>query len=79
MHLSGVQPYRSAKASWKAPLCKAKPCFERGNTVSQVADPFSLARFTNLCRLSSRSSQAACELSSLYSCFSHMPWIPVVW
>ena len=32
--LSGVQPYRSAKTSWKAPLCNAKPCSESGRTVS---------------------------------------------
>ena len=41
--LSGVQPYRSASASWNAPLCKAKPCSESGRTLSQVEDPFSLA------------------------------------
>ena len=34
--LSGVQPYHSARASWKAPLCKAKPCSESGRTVSHV-------------------------------------------
>ena len=50
--LFGVQPYRSARASWNAPLCRAKPCSERGRTVSQVEDPFSLASFTDLCRLS---------------------------
>ena len=32
--LSGVQPYRSAKASWKAPLCNAKPRSESGRTES---------------------------------------------
>ena len=66
--LSGIQPYRSASASWKAPLCKAKPCSESGKTVSQVEDPFSLASFIDLCRVSGRSpvrSQAAFELFSL--------------
>ena len=42
--LSGVQPYRNAKESWKAPLCRAKLCSESGSRVSQVDDPFSLAR-----------------------------------
>ena len=68
--LSGVQPYRSAKASWKAPLCNAKPCSESGRMESQVDEPFSLASFTDLCRLVGRSlvrSWAACELFSLFS------------
>ena len=67
--LSGVQPYRSARASWKAPLCSEKPCSVSGRTVSQVEDPFSLASFTDLCRLSSRRwiiSRAAIELFSLF-------------
>ena len=54
--LSGVQPYRNARASWKAPLCSAKPCSERGRTVSHVDEPFSLAKLTALCRLAGRSS-----------------------
>ena len=49
-NLSGVQPYRNARASWKAPLCNAKPCSESGRTVSQVDEPFSLASVTDLCR-----------------------------
>ena len=32
-NLSGVQPYRNARASWKAPLCNAKPCSESGGAV----------------------------------------------
>ena len=70
--LSGVQPYCSARASWKAPLCSAKLCSVSGKTVSQVEDPFSLASFTDLCRLSGRRwiiSRAAIELFSLYFCF----------
>ena len=69
-NLSGVQPYRSARASWKAPLCNAKPCSESGRTVSQVDEPFSLASFTDRCRPAGRSSvrsRAACELFSLFS------------
>ena len=49
-NLSGVQPYRNARASWKAPLCNAKPYSASGRTVSQVDEPFSLASFTDLCR-----------------------------
>ena len=66
----GVQPYRSVRSSWKAPLCNAKPCSESGRTVSQVDEPFSLASFTDLCRPAGRSSvrsRAACELFSLFS------------
>ena len=44
-NLSGVQPYRSVRSSWKAPLCNAKPCSESGRMVSQVDEPFSLASF----------------------------------
>ena len=68
--LSGVQPYRNARASWKAPLCSAKPCSERGRTVSHVDEPFLLAKLTALCRLAGRSSvrsRTACEFFSLFS------------
>ena len=54
--LSGVQPYRSAKASWKASLCNAKSCSESGRMVSQMDEPFSHASFTDLCRPAGRSS-----------------------
>ena len=66
-NLSGVQPYHSARASWKAPLCNAKPNSESGRTVSQVEEPFSLASFTDLCKPAGRRSRAACELFSLFS------------
>ena len=49
--ISGVQPYRSAWAPRKAPLCNAKPCSESGRTLSHVEDPFLLASFTDLRRL----------------------------
>ena len=41
--LAGVQPYPSASASWKAPLCKVKPCSSRGRVVSQVEEPCTVA------------------------------------
>ena len=59
--LSGFQPYRSAKASWKAPLCNAKLCSKSGRMVSQVDEPFSLASFTDLCRLAGRNSSNVCQ------------------
>ena len=37
----GVQPYLRAKALWKTPLWRAKPCSTRGKAVDQVNDPFS--------------------------------------
>ena len=69
--LSGVQPYRRVRASWKAPLCSAKPCSVSGMTVSQVEDPLSPARFKDLCRFSGRwsvRSHASFELFFLFCC-----------
>ena len=76
--LSGVQPYRRARASWKAPLCRVKPYSVSGKAVSgkavsQEEEPFSLARFTDLRRLSDRRmvrSWASFELFSLVCCLT---------
>ena len=69
--LSGIQPYRKARASWNAPLCTEKPCSVSGRAVSQVEDPFSFARFTDLRKQSDRRlvrSLASSEYFSLM-CF----------
>ena len=69
--LSGIQPYRRARASWNAPLCREKPCSVSGRAVSQVEDPFSFARFTDLRKQSDRRlvrSLASSEYFSLM-CF----------
>ena len=54
----------------RQPLCRAKSWSESGRTVSQVEeDPFSLASFTDLCRLSGSCtvrSRATFELFSLF-------------
>ena len=71
--LSGVQPYRRARASWKAPLCRVKPYSVSGKAVSQEEEPFSLARFTDLRRLSDRRavrSWASFEFFSLVCCLT---------
>jgi len=41
--LVGAQPYRNAKASTKAPLCRQKPCSLMGRDVSQLEAPGWLA------------------------------------
>ena len=41
--LDGNQPYRSARASLNAPLCKQKPNSSMGREVNQFEAPFSLA------------------------------------
>ena len=72
-NLSGVQPYRRARASWKAPLCRVKPYSVSGKAVSQEEEPFSLARFTDLRRLSDRRavrSWASFEFFSLVCCLT---------
>ena len=38
--LSGVQPYRRARASWKVPLCRVKPYSVSGKAVSQEEESF---------------------------------------
>ena len=77
--LSGVQPYRSAKASRKAPLVNAKPCSVSVRTVSQVDEPFSLASFTDLFRPAGRSSIKSRASRELLSLFSFPTWalVPV--
>jgi len=42
--LVGAQPYRNAKASTKASLCRQKPCSLMGRDVSQLEAPGWLAR-----------------------------------
>ena len=68
--LEGNQPYRSARASLNAPLCKQKPNSSMGREVSQFEAPFSLAssmaRLLEVERWAFRSSTAseACSCSS---------------
>ena len=49
---AGIQPYRRARASWKADLCSVKPCSVKGRAVSQVEDPFSFDSATAFWSLS---------------------------
>ena len=54
--IEGTQPYRKAKASLKASLCKAKWCSSRGKTVNQPDAPLSLAISIARCRAGETSS-----------------------
>ena len=72
VHIDGisddVQPYLRARASWKAPLWRVKPCSTKGRAVNQVDAPFSFARSTDLCSEVGRSlyiSSASAEVFTL--------------
>ena len=69
--LSSIQPYRRARATWNAPLCWEKPCSVSGRAVSQVEDPFSFARLTDLRWQSDRRLVRSLASSEYYSlmCF----------
>ena len=73
---AGSQPYLRHRASTKAPLCKQKPCSLMGRVVSQLEEPFSLARViarwrvgvSSACRLLAEAvscSAADCRSSDL--------------
>ena len=60
---AGSQPYRRATVSWKAVLCKAKPCFCHRRTVANVSQLD--APFQRPTRQSSASSQAHLQVAQL--------------
>ena len=70
----GVQPYLRARASWKAPLWRVNPCSIRGRAVSQVDDPFSFARSTDLRNGSGKSSRISSATVEALVWFSWRTW-----
>ena len=78
--LGGVQPYRRAMASWKAPLCKVKPCSCSGTAVSHTEAPFSLARLIALLRSLGRSAARSLgsDVDLSLFCFC-MDALEVIW